>query len=169
MDNNIANRIKYSRSLARMKQQELADKIGVSLVTISRWENPDSGRSPNTAMLNKIAEVLNVSVGYLIGSEDSPVPKEQVQGELYKLGEKVNNLDSNFDETVSAGFAKNMYIIKDGNRVFYIPNDEDGQKMFLEFLRQSFTGMNNNGSNSEYHDSVIHNGNALLTPELAKS
>ena len=162
----VINRIKAKRREKGLTQQELADKVGVSLMTVVRWEKGE--RTPNTSLLPEIAEALNVSVGYLMGSEDTPIPKEQVQGELYKLGEKVNNSDANLDETVSAGFAKNMYIIKDGNRVFYIPNDEDGQKMFLEFLRQSLAGVNN-GTNSEYHDSVIHNGNALLAPELVRA
>lgn len=71
-DNNIAMRIKFARNSARMTQQELADKIGVSLITINRWENPETGRSPNSSMLNKIAGVLGISVGYLMGLEDMP-------------------------------------------------------------------------------------------------
>lgn len=70
-DKKIAVRIKQSRQLAKITQQELAEKIGVSPITMNRWENPDTGRVPNTDMLKRIAEALNVSVGYLMGIEDT--------------------------------------------------------------------------------------------------
>ena len=66
----IAERIKARRNEIRLKQQELADKVGVSVVTISRWENPNSGRSPNSSKLLKLAEALNTSVEYLLPPED---------------------------------------------------------------------------------------------------
>lgn len=75
----IAGRIKFGRNSVKMTQQELADKIGVSLITISRWENPDSGRCPNTLMLNKIADALGISVGYLFGLESDPANIEPWQ------------------------------------------------------------------------------------------
>ena len=70
-DKNIAVRIKQSRQLAKITQQELAERIGVSPITMNRWENPESGRAPNADMLKRIAEVLNVSVGYLMGIDDT--------------------------------------------------------------------------------------------------
>ena len=80
--NDIAKRIKISRSIAGLKQRELADKVGVSLITIARWENPESGRSPNSAMITKLAEVLNTSAGYLMGLEDIEKQDEESETEL---------------------------------------------------------------------------------------
>lgn len=78
-ESTLAGRIKFGRNSVRMTQQELADKIGVSLITISRWENPDSGRFPNTLMLNKIADALGISAGYLMGVESDPANIEPWQ------------------------------------------------------------------------------------------
>lgn len=89
-ESTIAGRIKFGRNSVRMTQQELADKIGVSLVTITRWENPDSGRSPNTLMLNKIAEALGISAGYLFGVEGDPANIEPYQEKALPF-KKTNN------------------------------------------------------------------------------
>lgn len=50
--------------------QELADVLGVNRVTVANWE---TGKSlPSTEMLHRIAEVLHVSVSYLLGESESP-------------------------------------------------------------------------------------------------
>jgi transcriptional regulator with XRE-family HTH domain len=71
-NNNIANRIKISRKVAELTHQELADRVGAALITIVRWENPESGRNPNTVMINELAEKMNTSARYLMGLEDMP-------------------------------------------------------------------------------------------------
>lgn len=78
-ESTIVGRIKFGRNSVKMTQAELAEKIGVSLVTITRWENPNSGRCPNTLMLNKIAEALGISAGYLLGIESDPANIEPWQ------------------------------------------------------------------------------------------
>ena len=63
-----------------------------------------------------------------------------------------------------------MYIIKEGEREFCIPDNEEGRKIFLDFLRSSLKGIGlveqqvNNGTNSSYHDSIVNNG----TPTVAQ-
>ena len=61
----IAQRIKERRIALRMKQQELATGVGVSIVTITRWEK--GTRTPNSLMMSKLAEKLQTSIGYLLG------------------------------------------------------------------------------------------------------
>lgn len=57
-----------------MKQEEFAEKLGVNTVTVSRWEN--DANTPNSKMLNKIAEVLNVSPTKLLEGTATPQTKE---------------------------------------------------------------------------------------------
>ena len=68
--NKIAQRIKERRVALRMKQQELATGVGVSVVTITRWEK--GTRTPNSSMMSKLAEKLQTSIGYLLGETDTP-------------------------------------------------------------------------------------------------
>ncbi len=49
-------------------QNDVAEKIGVTRSTVSDWETQRS--EPSVAQLNKIADLFNVSIDYLVGRED---------------------------------------------------------------------------------------------------
>ena len=70
----VSNRIRDSRKKQRLTQQELADSVGVSLMTVLRWEKGE--RTPNTSVMPRLSEVLNVSASYLMGLEESPERSE---------------------------------------------------------------------------------------------
>lgn len=53
------------RKAGRMSQKELADKIGVSVQTVSKWENGIC--MPDISMLPELAEFFRVSVDELLG------------------------------------------------------------------------------------------------------
>lgn len=65
--NEIGKRIKEARQERQMSQKELADAIGTTKSTISKYEL--GHREPSFAMMHSIAEALNVTVGYLQGFE----------------------------------------------------------------------------------------------------
>ena len=125
-ESTIAGRIKIGRSTSKMTQQELADKIGVSSLTISRWENPDSGRCPNTLMLNKIADALGISAGYLLGIESDPANIEPWQ----LNGNKINH-------DTEANMA--VVTLKDGNRV-EAPATPEGFAFLKELFAMAIAG-----------------------------
>ena len=56
-----------------MKQSEFAEKLGVNVTTISRWENGQN--TPNGEMIQKIADVLGVDTECLLKSS-TPQIKE---------------------------------------------------------------------------------------------
>ena len=128
MNNEIAKRIKISRQIAGLKQRDLADKVGVSLITIARWENPESGRSPNTAMINKIAEATNTSVGYLMGIENMP----QKQNEISLISDIDANDLSMKTKTpdIDISPTENQLVFRDANRVVSVPNTPETRAMF---------------------------------------
>lgn len=70
MNKVIPERIKFCRKKQKLNQQELADKIGVSIVTIKRWESINNNRVPSSDMIIKIAKALNTSVAYIVGEID---------------------------------------------------------------------------------------------------
>ena len=57
-------RIKDVLKTKKMKQQELADILGVSKVTVSYWCNNQT--APSLETLSQIAKVLKVKIGSLI-------------------------------------------------------------------------------------------------------
>jgi len=62
--NNLGKRIQELRKKQDMSQTELADNVKVSKSQIIRYEI--KGSQPPADILNKIADVLNTSVDYLI-------------------------------------------------------------------------------------------------------
>ena len=64
----IGNRIKELRKSKGLTQKQLAEKVDVNAVTITRYENDD--REPNLGTLQLIAETLNVTVNELLKDTD---------------------------------------------------------------------------------------------------
>lgn len=64
------NRLKDLRKQKKLTQENLAKEIGVTKLTISRWENNE--RTPKADKAKQLADYLNVSVGYLLGYSDIP-------------------------------------------------------------------------------------------------
>ena len=63
------NRLKELRKEKKLTQEELAQDIGVSKITILRWENGERQIKPEKAQ--QLADYFGVSVGYLLGYEEA--------------------------------------------------------------------------------------------------
>ena len=71
----LSTRIKAARKEKRLTQPDLADELGVSYMTVRRWETGKA--SPRIKEIEKTAEVLNTSVEYLMGIDDGDDGKPQ--------------------------------------------------------------------------------------------
>jgi len=58
-------RLMFERRKKNLTQTQLAEAIGVSRITINKWETGKS--TPSVEMLLKLSEFFNVSVDYLLG------------------------------------------------------------------------------------------------------
>lgn len=67
MEQNIGQFIQELRKAKKMTQKELADIVGVSDKTISKWENGNS--LPDTSILLSLCGVLDISVNELLSCE----------------------------------------------------------------------------------------------------
>lgn len=76
----IGERLKELRFFKKIKQSELAEKLGVSQAQIARYENYQN--KPPYAMIKLMAEILNVNPKYLMGETNDPYEhKERHQHE----------------------------------------------------------------------------------------
>lgn len=67
----IGDAIKESRKSKGLTQKQLAEKIGVNTVTVTRYENND--REPNFETLKKIAIELGISLNDLFDNETKSI------------------------------------------------------------------------------------------------
>lgn len=66
-------RLKSLREHHKLRQVDFAREMGISQSALSSWENGKF--EPDTEMLAKLADYFDVSIGYLLGCEESPTPK----------------------------------------------------------------------------------------------
>lgn len=66
----LSQRLKAFREQNGWTQQKLGEMLSVSDATINRYEK--GLRSPDPEMLEKFADIFNVSVDYLLGRVDDP-------------------------------------------------------------------------------------------------
>lgn len=71
------NRLKILRKIEKLTQPELANKVNVATLTIARWEKGESAIKSDKAQ--ELAEIFGVSVAYLLGYTDDPVPPHLVK------------------------------------------------------------------------------------------
>lgn len=70
MSNTFGNRLKALRKKAGFNQEDLADAVGVSVMTIRRWEWNE--RTPRVDEVKALAKALGVSEAQLL-NDDPPV------------------------------------------------------------------------------------------------
>lgn len=68
-----------------LTQQQLADRIGTSDVTIARWEG--SKRRPDLGALAAISEALNIEPSRLYRHPDTPSADDLLQGQPQEVVE----------------------------------------------------------------------------------
>lgn len=80
---NAADRIQTLRKAKGMSQEGLADKIGVSRQTVSKWESEQS--LPDLEKIILLSEYFEVTTDYLLkGIEPKPdVPKKQTDARIF--------------------------------------------------------------------------------------
>lgn len=126
---NIAANIARLRKERGMTQEALAEVIGVSAQTISKWEN--SATWPDVALLPVIADVFGVSIDALYGREEarrSITPAESVDRVIEAVREIIvgtiynPELDGRFEDQL-AQYRKVMQA--DPRQRSVIENDKD--------------------------------------------
>ena len=76
MDNTIGKRISALRREKGLKQEDIAQALGVSSQAVSKWENDQS--CPDISLLPKLAKLLGVSVDTLLSGEEEKPAAELV-------------------------------------------------------------------------------------------
>jgi transcriptional regulator with XRE-family HTH domain len=118
--------IKFLRESKGLTQQDLADKVGLSLRTIQRIEK--NKNASNLETLNKILSVLGgQSVSGLIRIRELT---QQAQDALGDVEQNVNNIDLTSIAKPALEALEDLKDISDGERLIYYFDqlNNDGQK-----------------------------------------
>ncbi|AZF90842.1 hypothetical protein CHPC925_0041 [Streptococcus phage CHPC925] len=121
------NRLKELRELRKMTRVELAEKIGVSKLTVLKWEHGTSKISRREA--KKLADFFGVSVGYLLGLDTTE--NDSITDLIAKINEWAisHELDKGNPKIEWMKVTEEVGEIRD---VFLKPNDFDDPEMALK-------------------------------------
>lgn len=76
MNTTLGRRIAALRREKELKQDELAEKLGVSAQAVSKWENDQT--CPDISLLPLLAKTLGVSVDELLSGKQENLPAVQI-------------------------------------------------------------------------------------------
>jgi len=83
----LQENIKTFRKARGLTQEELAIRVSVVRQTVSKWEKGQS--VPDADLLQKIAEVLEVSVSQLLGQEKEMEHRNEIAEQLSRINEQL--------------------------------------------------------------------------------
>ena len=82
METTLGKRIGMLRRQKGLKQDELADKLGVSPQAVSKWENDQT--CPDISLLPELAKILELSVDELLSGKQESAPVVQIVPETQR-------------------------------------------------------------------------------------
>ena len=112
----FSERLKELRKKANFTQVEVAEKLGISQPAYASWER--GVKKPTQENLIKIAQVLNVSVDYLIGNSEEKSDELDNIELLYRMNSK------GLTEEEKEVFKKELIEFKEERKILY----EKGKK-----------------------------------------
>lgn len=74
----VGSRIKRERERHKLSQIDLSKKVGINNSVLSRIEADK--RPVESDLLEKFAEIFDVSTDYLLGKTNNPIPYEKLRG-----------------------------------------------------------------------------------------
>ena len=90
---NLGDKIRALRLQNKLTQEQLADRLGVSYQSVSRWENGVT--YPDIALLPAIAKQFSVTTDYLLGQDDSEKRKR-----IRKQIQSISKMTADDKETI---------------------------------------------------------------------
>lgn len=100
----LANRLRSKRLENNLSLQEVADKLGISKVTVSRYETLDITNIPSDK-IEGMAKLYNTTPAYLMGWEEERIFRNQVVHGVDIPAEKKINFIKNIAKKLNEGYS----------------------------------------------------------------
>ena len=104
----VGKQIQVLRKNNNLNQSQLAEKIGISLTQLQRYEN--KGVQPPADVLKKLADTFNTSIDYLVyGNTEQKAQQSIKDNELlaqFKAVEELDNKDKSTIKDIIDAFIK---------------------------------------------------------------
>lgn len=119
MKHNLSKNIKKYRKLKSLTQEQLAEAVGVTVGTVSKWENGNC--LPDISMITELADFYEISIDVLVGYS---TPQKSVSISLQRIDEyyKQHQLEDALMECNKAlvKYPNNFDLLEKAARTHYI-------------------------------------------------
>jgi len=112
---NLAQTIQYLRKKSNLSQSQLADKLGITRQSISKWESEQS--IPDIEKVVLLSEIFEVTTDYLLKNNKRPINTVTNQQTIWK---KYYMELINMQEVIYCEFKKGTTFVEQGERIDYI-------------------------------------------------
>ncbi len=123
MKHNLPENIRNFRKQKSLTQEQLAEAVGVTVGTVSKWENGNC--LPDISMITELADFYEVSIDVLVGYD---TPSKSVSNAIKKIEDyyKKHQLDEAILECNKAlvKYPNNFDLLEKAARVYYIAGFE---------------------------------------------
>ena len=135
----IGSRIRLARKKLGLNQADLAKRLGVSQPTVANWES--AVHDPRQLMLARIAEALEVKVGWLSGGERAPADTGKHPADAYlrrglfhvpviSMEDAASLLDAQ-DANIHEMAIDYIVVTASGNRMFALFSQDDAMSLLF--------------------------------------
>lgn len=169
----MTNKIKELRKEKKLTQEELAEKINVTKLTISRWERGE--RVPKSDKAQQLADFLGVSVAYMLGyTENSTIYDDErifeIDGNILTTSEK--RFEEKYKNDLLKDFSrflldKNLFLsndeIIDMIKLLFSLSVNHGKKIKSKTFQEIFIN-----TNHKYHKQLEKEYSFIFGDEFAR-
>jgi|YelNatPaOPRAMG01_1025707.scaffolds.fasta_scaffold81076_3 transcriptional regulator with XRE-family HTH domain len=100
----FGERLRSIRKKRGLSLNDLAKILNVAPITVSRWERDQ--REPDLETLQKLSEILDVSIDYLLGKRNVKIATSLSDGDLSDLPEEAIKSIEDFIDFVRKKYGK---------------------------------------------------------------
>lgn len=167
---NLGNNIKYYRNKQGLTQEKLAEKMGVSVGAVSKWES--GANCPELPLLLRLAQTFQVSLDALTGFELNSQHREMCLARLKDLT-RAKQYEDGLEEVkdILKSYPNDFQILFDSARFFQLKGIEEADKPSLEqaiFLYRKAIHFIEQNDNPHINQEVVENIIAKLLIEVGK-
>ena len=160
MENKLAENIRTYRKGLGLTQEQLAERLGITLGAVSKWERGSS--EPDLSYIMELAELFHVSVDALIGfsmrGTDADTEADRI--EEMKNKEPIQRIAEEYDRLLKR-FPNHFRIVCGAalvsQQIGVLYKQEDALEKALELFRHSIDLLPRNRDHPEINEVVLRN------------